>query len=139
MGKTSGIVIGGVLLFGVAMAVLRATPPPGTPPITIVINGDFETDGVNQPWFELSKGANEKVQWKNETGVPCTISYGKHGPFDVEPIDVPSGQQTAEFAPSKAPHAPPAVKLPPNGIYKVYKYSVNCGGTIFDPGNGIKP
>jgi hypothetical protein len=139
MRKTIGIVIGGVLLFVAAMAVLLATPPPTNNPITIVINGDFQTDGVDQPWFVLSKGANETVLWKNETGVPCTISYGKHGPFDVEPIDVPSGQQTGEFAPTKAPHAPPPAKVPPNGIYKVYKYTLDCGGTIFDPGNGVRP
>jgi hypothetical protein len=139
MRKTLGIAIGGVLLCGVVMTVLLAMPPSNNDPIIIVINGDFQTDGVDQPWFVLSKGANEKVQWKNESGVPCTISYGKHGPFDVEPIDVPDGQQTGEFAPAKAPHAPPPAKLPPNGIYKVYKYTLNCGGTEFDPGNGVRP
>jgi len=137
MRKAFGIVIGCILLCGLVMAAMLAVPPPTNNPI--IINGEFQTDGVNQPWFELSVGARDTVQWKNETGVLCTVSFGEQSPFDVEPIKVPSGEVRGPYEATKAPPPPPEAKVPQNKVYKVYKYSVKCGGATFDPGGGMRP
>jgi hypothetical protein len=137
MRKAFGIVIGCTLLCGLVMAAMLAVPPPTN--IEIKINLDYQTDGVDQPWFVLSKGARDTVQWKNETAVPCTVSFGQDTPFDVEPIRIPSGEVRGPYEATKAPPPPPTERVPRNEVYKVYKYSVKCGGATFDPGGGMKP
>ena len=143
MRKTIAIVIGCIALCGLVMAAMRAVPPPKNNLITI--NGAFETGGVDQPWFVLSKKGKETVQWKNATTVPCTVSFafgGQSSPFDVEPIPPVNGNGgvSDQYAANKAPDPPKDwEKTKPNDVYIVYKYSVKCGSTTFDPGGGIKP
>jgi len=137
MRKAFGIVVGCILLCGLVMAAMRAVPPPTNNLITI--NLDPETDGVDEPWFVLSKKGKDTVQWKNESGVPCTVSFGAQSPFDVEPIVVPYNAVTVPYEPTKAAALSPGHKVPKNEIYKVYKYTVDCANVTFDPGGGIKP
>lgn len=135
MRKTIGIVIGCIVLC-ILVAAMLAVPPPKNN--LIVINGSFQTDGVDKPWFELSKGKKETAQWKNETAVPCTVSFGQQTPFEVEPIPVASGNESGTYDAKKAPEKP-SKDWPDDKVYKVYKYSITCGNTTFDPGGGILP
>jgi len=138
MRKAFGIVIGCTLLCGLVMAAMLAVPPAENK--LVMINGNLETGGVYPPLFVLSKSGKDTVQWKNELSVPCTVSFGRQTPFLDEPIDIPALATSKEHEPVKAPDPPKGWKeTKPNEIYKVYKYTVSCDGTTFDPGGGMKP
>jgi hypothetical protein len=135
MRKAFGIVIGCILLCGLATAAMLAVPPPT--PVTVTINGDMDTDGVDTPWFELSRSAGDTVQWANSTNSNCTLSFGKKKFLKQSEIDVPAKGQSIVLNASDAPA--PKAGWPPNKVYKVYKYTVECGGVSFDPGGGMRP
>jgi hypothetical protein len=137
MRKALGIMIGCIVLCGLVMAVMLALPPPTNTIITI--DGDLNTDGVDTPWFELSKSAKDTIQWKNVTQSQCQIEFGAQSPFAVDPITIDAnGGVSAQYEPTKAP-GPPQKAWPKGKVYRVYKYKVVCGNTTFDPGGGIFP
>jgi hypothetical protein len=137
MRKAFGIVIGCTLLCGLVMAAMLAVPPPTNTEIKINLNP--LTDGVDIPYFELSKKARDTVSWKNE--IPgqsdCTVTFGLQSPFEEEPIVIPKGEVRGPYEPTKAPA--PKKDAPEGKVYKYYKYTVTCGGVTFDPGGGMKP
>lgn len=137
MRKAFGIVIGCTLLCGLVMAAMLAVPP-GTN-TKIIINLNPDTDGVDTPYFELSKKAKDTVSWKNE--IPgqsdCTVKFGKQTPFEEEPIVIRKDEEKGPYLPTKA--ADPKKGAPEGRVYKYYKYTVECGGVWFDPGGGMKP
>jgi hypothetical protein len=139
MRKTIGIVIGCILLCGLAMAAMLAEAPSAT--VTVTINGKEDTQGVDTPWFELSKGKGETVSWTNATGKDCQVIYTGQSPFDTNPIKIDAGQTSEPKSATSAPDPPPGWKDKyPDKVYKFYKYTVSCQGVgVFDPGNGIKP
>lgn len=140
MPRSVRLVIGLTLFCGVVIAMLAENPPPPPPPHTeVIINGDVETDGVDTPWFELSKGGGDTVSWKNATGNDCLVIYPGQTPFDTNPIIVVAGTTSPPKSATNAKDPRPG--WPPGKVYKFYKYSIACqaGGGIFDPGNGVKP
>jgi len=139
MRKVFGIVIGCILLCGLVMAAMLAVPPP--PNTVITIDGDMETDGVDTPWFELSKSHNDTVQWRNITPSTCKVEFGGQSPFAVDPITINgNGGLSDQYAAINAPDRPKKkADWPDIKVYKVYKYSIKCGSTTFDPGGGMKP
>ena len=138
MRKLFGIAIGCILLCGLVMAAMLAVPPPTNN--LIIINLDPETDGVDEPWFVLSKKGKDTVQWTNGCGLPCKVSFGPQSPFVEEPIDVGADATSKQYDAINAPNPPKNwEKTKPNDVYIVYKYSIKCDGTTFDPGGGVKP
>ena len=139
MRKTSGIVIGCVLLCGLAMAAMLAEAPSNAT-VTVTIIGKPAPDGVDTPWFVLSKSLGETVSWTNATASDCRVIYTGPSPFDKNVITIPHGATSDPKAPTNAPGPSDEDKKHPERVYKHYKYSVVCdSGDVFDPGNGIRP
>ena len=136
MRKAFGIVIGCILLCGLVVAILAV--PPGTN-TKVIINLNPDTDGVDTPYFELSKKAHDTVSWYND--IPgqsdCEVKFGAGTPFATEPIVIAKGQETTPQAPDKLAVAPKGHRE--DKVYKYYKYTVTCGGVTFDPGGGVRP
>ena len=140
MRKTFGIVIGCILLCGLAMAAMLAEAPSAT--VTVTINGKEDTKGVDMPWFQLSKGKHETVSWMNASGKDCMIIYHGESPFDPKnnPIGIANGQTSDPREPTNTREPNDEEKTHPDKVYKFYEYTVACHGLpTFDPGNGIKP
>lgn len=152
MRKPLGILIGGVLLCGLVMAAVSATPQSTPVPITITINGDNATDGVDTPWFEVSYAlsANTTIQWINTTPSRCSILFKGGTPLidsndhPVHNIQIdPKTDQASPESPKygvSVPAPPPGwAQRWPDKVYKFYKYDLKCGNTTWDPGGGIRP
>jgi hypothetical protein len=150
MRKTFGIVLGGILLYGLVIVAVSATPQPTPVPITITITGDNATDGVDTPWFEVSYELRQDttIQWINSIPTGCNILFkggtplvdsNGHPVHNIQ-VDAKMGQASAE-----SPQYHIDVPAPPPGwtdktkVYKFYKYDLKCGNTTWDPGGGIRP
>jgi hypothetical protein len=105
----------------------------------IIINLNPDTDGVDTPYFELSKKARDTVSWRNEAPgqSACTVKFGPESPFEEDPIVIPHGEERGPYLPVRA--AAPKRGAREDKVYKYYKYTVTCGGVTFDPGGGVKP
>lgn len=106
----------------------------------IIINLNPDTDGVDTPYFELSKENGDTVSWENAVpglSAACTVTFGPGSPFIDEPIVIPHGVTKGPYTPNNAPPAPTG--HPSNKIYKYYKYTLKCGSVTIDPGGGVKP
>lgn len=135
MRKMFGILIGCTLLGGLVMAAMLAQPVP--PPKKIQINLAKQTEGVDTPWFELSRSAEDTVQWTNNNDFDCTVSFGSKLFLKHRDIPVPRKGQSIVLNAKDADPPPPGWK---GGVYLFYKYSISCGNAgYFDPGGGIKP
>ncbi len=107
---------------------------------TITIDLNYP-DGVDEPWFELSKSAGDTVIWINNTGKNLLIDFksdnslifgwpqaekisahGRSGPHGIDPgYPIPLGQPTDK-------------------VCKLHKYDIKEGTTVlFDPGGGVRP
>jgi hypothetical protein len=142
MRKAFGIVLGCILLCGLVMAALPATPPQPPPPTTITINGNVATDGVDTPWFDWKYGSGATVQWVNSTPYHCQIIFFMgNSPISVNALHLGPGATSVVYPLNKAP-APPA-GWPTGKVYKLYKYQVVLAGhpthPTFDPGGGPRP
>jgi hypothetical protein len=138
MRKAFGIVIGCALFCGLVMAAMlaQAVRPPKAESIQINLND--QTEGVDKPWFELSRSAEDTVQWTNNNDFDCTVSFGKKRFLNYRDIPVPRKGQSIVLHAKDAPAPPPG--WPSDRVYLFYKYSVNCGDAgYFDPGGGMKP
>jgi hypothetical protein len=138
MRKAFGIVIGCTLLCGLVMAAMHAVSPP-TATVPVVINLNRNTEGVDPPWFELSYGRGDTVQWTAPKSVACTVGFKGDSPFAPQrTFAIPARGQSPVLKPTAAA-APPA-GAPPGKVYKVYRYYVDCGAAgFFDPGGGMTP
>jgi hypothetical protein len=137
MRKAFGIVIGCTLLCGLVMAAMLAVPPP-TPTVTVTINLNPDTDGVDEPWFVLSYGLHETLQWTNPTSSACTVAFKGKSPFAQRTFNIQARGQSPVLSPT--PAAAPSAGASPGKVYKVYKYYVDCGAAgYFDPGGGMRP
>lgn len=136
MRKAFGIVVGCILLCGLVVAMLAV------PPQTVTINGDKKSQGVDKPWFELSVGAGDEVNWKNGTNNNCTVLFGPQTPFDDEAFQLDAkgkpGDQSVLYKPKPTKVGPKPAGWG-NDVYFVFKYTVVCGKDHFDPGGGIRP
>ena len=140
MRKALGILIGCTLISFVMMTAVLALP--SSTHIDIGINGADETDGVDTPWFELSKSQGDTVSWKNKTEYDCLVIFHGQSPFDVHMIQIAPGQTSEPKSATNAPE-PPTENWPAEKVYKFYKYTLACHGSSgrgfeFDPGGGVK-
>jgi hypothetical protein len=147
MRKAFGIVLGCTLLCGLVMAAMLAVPPPEPKPWIIEINLNPETEGVNIPWFEVSYADREvtTLQWINKTPSHCSVLFGGDTPIvdkdnkEVHAIPLNRDQASESCKATNVPPPPPPERVPSNGIYKLYKYTVRCGSVEIDPGGGVRP
>jgi hypothetical protein len=137
MRKAIVVVIGCILLCGLLVAAMVPRAE-SAPTVTVTINGNTKTDGVDQPWFELSRGRSETVQWHNVTGSKCTLTVSGGPPFPHR-IVILNGEYSDVFSAADAP-GPPFPDWPEGKVYKVYHYSIDIegGNLIESPGGGIK-
>jgi hypothetical protein len=138
MGKGVRIVIGSILLGSLAMAAGVAAPQTKSEAtITVTITGTG-LEGVDQPFFVLSRSRSETVRWHNSTDKECTLTFSGGSPFPRRVI-ISAGGFSDVFSAANAP-GPPA-GWPEDTVYKVYHYSVDlAGGSLFEsPGGAVKP
>jgi hypothetical protein len=129
--------IAGLLVVGAYCTPNQSTPQE-TPSVSVLINMEPTTDGVDRPWFTLSVRKKETVQWTNGTKTDCLIWIGKDSPFDDRSFLLPAGARSKVYSVTRAPQAPEVA--PPGEVYKVYKYGIDCGEAgFFDPGWGVTP
>jgi hypothetical protein len=94
-------------------------------------------DGVDIPWFELSHGGEDTVEWHNGSAMECTLTFKGGAPFPHS-VTIASANDSPQFHARNGP--PPPAGCPPGQIYRVYYYSVDCAkGCSFDPGGGMRP
>ena len=138
MRKPIVILVGCIMLCGLLVAAM--VPAPESAPVNNVITITGQPlEGVDQPFFVLSRGNSDTVRWHNGTSNKCTLTFSGGPPFPRRVI-IPAGGDSAVFSAADAP-GPPA-GWPTDRVYKVYRYSVDIeGGALFDesPGGGVKP
>ena len=147
MRKSLGIIFACVLLCGLG-AVIIATPRPQSPPekIEISINCNFATDGVDTPFFIISKSleSTTTISWTNNCALsnePAEITFKGDTPL------IDGTNRVHNFRINKGQTVTYSVKVPdkptptwsPDKIYKFYKYDVKVENGFFDPGGGVRP
>jgi hypothetical protein len=111
----------------------------GTFRICIIDDPSNYPDGVDEPVFSISMGAGETVTWDNTTHHDCTITFQGDSPFSWMSREVPARSSSGPHGVRPGYPLSASVHQRPTRMRKLHKYSINMGGTIFDPGGGVRP